>query len=847
MFAASRQTQVGRIMLGSSDEALLKRALLTNKCILFLGAGFSAGAKNRRDESLPVGSELAKRMWEWVGYQAKFGTYDETPLDRLFDVARKERGDKAMKLFLEECLRVASYPGWYGHVTYPFWHRVYTVNVDDLVERVFGDARTTRLDVVNAITSRQRERDAFLEKLQYIKLNGSLSDGLDGITFGTRQYAKRSADFDPWYDQFVRDYSTHVTVLVGTKLNEPLFARAIEARGGRSGAAQELRLRSFLVADRISPVIARSLDDFNVVPVEATSEEFFTYMSTLIGAFLSREEMLVQVNPQATNYLTLARKDPKAEEAARAFASAFMKVEVQDTPKHVRSLYLHGATPDWKDIAAGLDATRDVTAESQARFATALDSSVADRFFAVTDHRGAGKSTLLMRTAMNLAAAGYAVFFGVGEDAPEPHLIARALDLMDRTVALFIDDAEWVTGRARLLVEQLSKLKHPPVLVLAVRSNLLHNLEDAPYTEIWLGELTDADIEAIIDVLERTNTLGVMTDQPRTRIRPAFKLRARKQLLVAMKEVTTGRDFDDIIKREYNDIVDPELRLTYLIACLATAAGASLTRRQLLACSELPPALLLNGLERELRNVVVRATEYGDRVIARHAVIAATVVETIAPKGALSVAYKRILSVLANDMDSKATRGEPRRWFRLFKSLINHQQIYLRFERDIDEARSIFDTLTAKLTTDPHYWLQYGSLELEFGELDFATRYINTAESIAPNQFLIRNAKGHLLLALGRSASSLREAEAYRMQGEDVLNEAIEERGDESDYPWHILIAHILEWIETWVPDRDLKRKELNALRLRAAEACEANPRSHALEQIRDKVERAYLLIATKP
>lgn len=831
-------------MLEKNEETLLKRAVDANQCVLFLGAGFSGAATNRRGEDLPVGWELAKRMWTWVGYEAKYGAYDDTPLDRLFDVARKEKGNKAMQAFLDETLLLSSYPDWYRTLSYPFWHRIYTTNIDDLTERVFHDRKTTKLEIINAITSRHKERDAFLERLQYVKLNGSLNDGLDAITFGTRQYARRSAEFDPWYDQFVRDYSTHVTILIGTKLNEPLFSRAIEARGGRSGAAQELRLRSFLVADKISPVIARSLSDFNVVPVEASAESFFAYLDTLVGDAPEREEMLARVNPRAALYVPMAKRAPDAEEATKAFFAAFTQIEVQDTPRQIRSLYLHGATPDWKDIAAGLDAQRDITAESQVRFAEALATDTNERFFAVTDHRGAGKSTLLMRTAVNLAAAGNPVFFAVGEDTPEPHLIARTLDLMERRVTLFIDDAEWVAGRAKSLVEQLARLKHPPLLVLGIRSNLLHNVEDAGLCEIWLGELTDNDIEAVIDVLERTHTLGVMTDQPRTRIRAAFKLRARKQLLVAMKEVTTGRDFDDIIKREYNDIVDQELRLTYLIACLATSAGASLTRGQLLASSELPQALLLAGVERELRNVLVRAPEFGDRVIARHPVIATTVVESIAPKSALSVAYKRILSVLANDMDAHAKRAEPRRWFRLYKSLISHQQIFHRFERDIDEARSIYDALTAKLSNDPHYWLQYGSLELEFGELDFANRYINTAESIAPDHFLIRNAKGHLLLALGVAAGSLREAEAYRSQGEDILNEAIEERGEDSDYPWHILIAHLLDWINTWVADRVQKRKELNALRHRATEACEARPGSSALEQIRDKVERAYLLTA---
>jgi len=98
-----------------------------------------------------------------------------------------------------------------------------------------------------------------------------------------------------------------------------------------------------------------------------------------------------------------------------------------------------------------------------------------------------------------------------------------------------------------------------------------------------------------------------------------------------------------------------------------------------------------------------------------------------APRVELSTAYKRVLSVLAHDMDPKAKRGEARRWFRLYKRLINHDAIYHLFERNVEEARAIFDSLAALLSNDSHFWLQYGILELQYGELNFASTYISTA------------------------------------------------------------------------------------------------------------------------
>ena len=53
--------------------------------------------------------------------------------------------------------------------------------------------------------------------------------------------------------------------------------------------------------------------------------------------------------------------------------------------------------------------------------------------------------------------------------------------------------------------------------------------------------------------------------------------------------------------------------------------------------------------------------------------------------------------------------------FNHYKRLINHKEIYSRFGRDIGDAREIFSSLEAVAGSDPHFWLQFASLELEYG------------------------------------------------------------------------------------------------------------------------------------
>ncbi|MGD0993047.1 MAG: ATP-binding protein [Gemmatimonadales bacterium] len=831
-------------MLDRENAEFLRRAVLNNACVLYLGAGFSSAAENGLGQTLPLSGDLARAIWTWLGYERTIGPYDDTPLERLFDNATTERSDSAVMDFLRDRFLVKKYPPWYASILKPYWFRIYTTNVDDLIESMAQTSGGTRLDVVNGVRDRYRDRDRYLDSLQYIKLNGSVTyQSAAHLTFGIRKIMARSSQYDVWWDQFVRDYSQRTTILIGTRVNEPLFWRALEARGGRQGAAREQRNRSFLVAKPISPVLTRSLRDFNVDPVEATAEEFLTYLPTLLGDIESRDRVLLQVAPELAQYSLFGAGKPHEQDKLKNFFRVFTRVAVLDSPASHRSLFHHGAAPVWEDLALGLDARREITATVKQATEKSVGSAAEPNKIAVLGHRGAGKSTLLMRVALDLAARGELVFFASGESLADSLDALAAVELLQRRCTLVIDDGEWLTSRFAELDAAIDSLASRPTVLVGLRGSVSFVLDGLKgWQAHWIRELTAADIEAVIDVLEAANLLAGRT---RKQMRDEFSLRARKQLLVAMKEVTSGRPFEDIIRREFSDIVDPELRCLYLVACLATAEDGSLTRGQLLASSTAVPAVVLSALERELAQIVVR-TAIPDRWAARHPEIAETVLTQCVKHSELAEAYDRIVHTLANDMDSRAKAGEPKRCFRLYRRLVNHRELYERFGKDIDLARGVLQGVQEKVKEDPHYWLQYGSLELEYGELDHAAKYLEGAALLAPRDFMIRTSLAHLSYAEGLAAKTLAAANQKKAEAEAAIEELIDERGYDTSYPWHILLTNGVEWLEIWEPDLGRRKDELFRLRTRAAEACEARPHSQELREARERVERAYLQTAVK-
>ena len=254
-------------------------------------------------------------------------------------------------------------PAWYHTIARVFWYRIYTTNVDNLVEVAFSRAKNApNLDKIVAPTDDFRERDQFLRSIQLVKLNGSLPGSPKDITFSWRQYGRRLGEHDTWYDHFVRDYCTHITVLIGSELNEPLLWQYIEARERKPARQVEHRPDAFLVCRRISIAKRAALRDMNIVAVEANAGDFLVWLHQKLGNFMTREEMLREARPElAAMFEAGAAALPKSQqERLEAFYECFRPVHLPKPQASHRKFYLLGASPDWQDFAHDLDAPREI-------------------------------------------------------------------------------------------------------------------------------------------------------------------------------------------------------------------------------------------------------------------------------------------------------------------------------------------------------------------------------------------------------------------------------------------------------------------------------------------------------
>jgi hypothetical protein len=830
-------------MISSADAKTLIRNLDLNRVVLFTGAGFSVDAENLFKERIPLTNELAKNLWKFL-YEEPFD--EKTALKTIYEAALKHRkGRKALREFLRTHLHVVRFDDWYHIVPRWFWFRIYTTNIDDLLEQVYDATEAPNLKKIVAPCHFQ-ERDAFLREIQFIKLHGCVSDDSKDLTFGLREYGNRASLPDVWYTHFVQDYSTRNTVFVGTQLDEPLFWQYIEIRQQREARSSERRPKSFLISPNISKPMEEVLDRYNIVAVKATGRAFFEWLENNCPPH-KREAMLRVLDPTLEPALRAAEEGlPRASVGLAEYFYSMFKAPAL-LPRHARrSLFLLGSPPTWDDIAAGFDAHRDVSDALRLRLQKAIENGD-EALFVISASAGSGKSTLAKRAAVQLVGEGHSVFFSEGESRPDAEKLAEYIRSFERRVLLIFDHAGWDLREIGELYEKTRGLKHSPIIVVVARSNdflrFKHYLAKVGKIErIRIPNLSDSDIRSILEVLEDNMLLGQLRAMsPDARVE-VFRTRANKQILVAMREATTGRGFDDIIKDEFTSVEPAEAKLLYLVAAIPSIENFGLGLAQMVTAMRLPPNETIRLAEDSLADILVPKEGEAGLFVIRHPLIARFVVESVAPRELLAQSTIGFLWAISTVLPPPGRARRSSRAFGVYRSTINHQRMQSMFPGKYALVAHIYESIKDFFADEGHYWLQYGTYELVAGDsLDKAENFINQAAAIMPNSVQVTTATAHLQMKKALVAQTFASAEALMQAASRTLRAQMAETQTVQVHPYHIFGSQMKAYIRTWFPEEkrgDKYRALFDELRRSIPTYLRANA---DLRQLLDAIKRAEL------
>lgn len=818
----------------SHEFLLLLRQFEKGNVVLFAGAGFSLGARNSRHFDPPDATSLAKMLATECGWD-----YHDEDLAVVYAQAERHLGSRELRNVLRSLYQNCVPSDWHRHVPRLCWHRIYTTNIDDVVEQAYTAGPAQQLDSI-VCPGEYEDYDPWYRRVQCVHLHGYVSSDKP-LTFTLPDFGQRTASVDPWYQQFVEDMQSKSVVFVGTRLAESPYYHYISQRAKRPAGALEVRAKCFIVAPQSSSILRREFEAQGYAVVDATAEEFFGALMEHVPKLVAGPDDVVRCRyPRLGPAIAAGLVDQRAELLKQFDFVSVLEIGNEVPP---RSMFLLGAEPTWADVVYNVDAPRAVTAGVVASLSEPRDGA---NLLVVAGAAGSGKSTTIRRAAYELTRGGHTVYFAKGTHrlTAEP-LLDLGRSVGARRTFVFIDDAVQQLHALNQVFERIAATTNV-TFVISDQSHLVNpqiaRMKLPPSEVISMPHLDQADCEAILDRLQHFGLLGVLTGKSRSEQLREFLVRSRKQLLVAMKEATSGRGFDVIIAQEFGTLVSDEARLAYTIACLAYMHGAAVRRRHLLACldgSDYERAVILRT---QLTDVLVAWRESEDFLAPRHRVIARQVVAETAPRTLLRDAVARFATTIAPDITPQnITRRTPE--YLAFRGIVNFDNMHLIFGDAYDVIDALYVELKPFCDGNFLYWLQRGRLEVHFDHLDLAENYLHASLSIR-DSVQAWHYLGVLFLKQAAADPNDGNGADLAAKGEEILRRQIRDRGHEDPYPYAALVEHKLRYLQRHRSSRfNAEVEELFSL---SRVGVEQHPFDDAIKAAHQQAYRQYLMLAVK-
>jgi hypothetical protein len=798
--------------------------------VLFTGAGFSLAARNISGQPMPTVEALKSDLWNLCFPGEVFDS--STGLQDLYEHAliRHSRG-LAELMISRLTVDANSLPTWYERVFSMPWARAYTLNVDDLaaaIARKFDLPRTIR--TVSGMTGNEADRhDGLPGVLDVVHLNGMLSDVPANVTFSVTQYGERLSHFDPWYTRLTAELLSRAFVFIGSRLDEPPLWQHLELRRARGvGRMRELRPRSYLVTPSLDRARQALLTEFNVVWAQMTGEEFTT-------------QVLDELRPAARRgleYLSVLSTEFQGR------ASTLPEVARLATKPQQGTEFLSGQEPIWADLQSGRAIERENDSEIWNGITRLSKRTGRKGLVVITGTAGSGKSTALMRACLRLVAEGVTVGWVDRFSDLATREIRACMQEDDGPQVLAIDDADLYGASLTPLVRELVISDRAPLVIVAVRSGKLDRvlspvvLSGITVSEFPIPHLTDHDISALLDVLDKANRLGALKNRPREEQEDAFREYAGRQLLVAMLQATSGGRFQEKVLAELNEL-ETDSNLIYSLVAVSTSFRFGLSRDEILIAAGAYSNTLLNNVDQLIRRHILVAADDGS-VWARHRVIADILLGGIQQGGRLAEVLSGLAFVAATKVYPSLQRSA-RPW-RLLRSILNHE--FLVRTIGVESARNLFGQLESSLAFDSHYWLQRGSLEVEFGDLGLAENFLNQASNLAPEDLLVQNELAYLLFSKGIANPQSPNAQSLVDEATKMLEDLILQSDRCGPYPYHVLGSQGLAWARRAIKGSLEKERYLRKIIKRVEDGHKKYPREAELEKLLEDLRNEYMYLA---
>ncbi|MBX9695353.1 MAG: SIR2 family protein, partial [Cyanobacteria bacterium] len=527
------------------QEAAFVSSLRAGQYNLLLGAGFSMDSKNAKGP-LPSADEL-------LGDLAKATKAKKSSLQRLYQLLTPTQ----VKELITDRF-VGATPGETAKLMASFvWRRVFTWNVDDVLENMYKNERPLQRAVSKHFNDVYTDPQS-LEELFIIHLHGFVGAPERGYVFSRDQYVSQMTKVNPWMTVLTQRMLSEPIIITGSTLDEVDLDHYLALRTGDS--ARDDRGPSVLV-EADDPIATMLCEKHGLLHFVGYSKDFFEYCKSVLPNPPTPTELI----PLATRQLIPAGV---SRSTAMSFSADFELVPGV-TAASSNSRFMYGHFPSWGDLEANRDIARPLVSEIIVDIEKRLsDPPRHARVLILSETSGAGKSTVLRRVAFELAKRGTRTLM-CSALSRIANTTADVVDLIDGPVVVVIDN---LAEQATALPDLLDRLEKPDVLFIgAERSYRMNYLKQvlAGLKCDQTGNLPMSTVEAR-RLIDRYADAGAIGDHSVLKRRDEFaqKIQNDPIAVACCRILNDFRPLDRIVDSITADASGPALD-RYLGAALA--------------------------------------------------------------------------------------------------------------------------------------------------------------------------------------------------------------------------------------------------------------------------------------
>lgn len=740
-------------MINHRQEELLRKILTESSPVLFLGAGFSIGAKN--DSGLLDGKGLKELICDSL-ISPKVSP-DELKEIRDYDL--REVCDQVYYLYkgkselydlLIKCFKNTTVPDDDYHMkitAYP-WKVIYTVNIDDLLEYIY----TTQHKSFHVQNKSKLKNEPSKEHTEIYKLHGCVNIPENGFVFSNTEYTGLTSytNCNAQFFKLSEDILNQNIIFLGASLDEPDIDHYLHMFN--NAGAKHRTNKLVFINPNPDMKLKRRIDEMNGELIESNTEEFLTLVQSINYNPQELEKEIYKMNYEGIYRLSDLENN--------MYVSPY------------ESKIFTGQCCEWQDAADNWIIKTTAYNNAIVELDELINAHNPVSCFSIYGAMFSGKSCILKCIGYYLFANGYEVLDFQGVRLNFKTLKSYFELSASNRIAIIIDKAAYFYKQ----IEQFffEPIKNKEVLIVTASRTYYHKrkkyfLEGNPYKECEItADFTAEDIDFVLQKLKEKSFLADLSS------------RSNKE---QKETIAKSRNMVNLILRLTYGNVASRIKTAYE-QCIKTLPFDNMKLVLELA--------VFDALDIEIYPIELYVERYGslDKLansIDNDNIGIADLIRVDRNGLSLrnSLLSKLILQAGKNDIVSsiqdmlkciskRIVENQSDAWNLIFQGLLAQKRLVIELKLSKEEIRDIFLEVKEEYKDISYYWLQLGLLYQRNKEYSMAFNYLKMSSSIRPEAYQIQHAiaRNHLKYANDLDNSVI--AKEQFEEGEKLMKKLID-------------------------------------------------------------------------